>query len=571
MSERGFNEIISSMQSEITDMESGMLNERSLRKRAEEDAETFQIKIRSLEVNLRDKMTIIAEKESDVKNLQKLVNFDQVKSTQINEMEEKVHELTHSLNVEATRMIKRNLERKDIKIQQLESALQLKNTTIQDLEDVAKNHNVNEMSDRIMNKTIEHLEAQLMERDSTLLARNEKITSVEQTVQEALGRIRVLETTNRDQESEMQNVLFKKQNAEREAVKLKTTCQSLEGKLSLFEKQNETIESRVKILIFEKHEATNKVEMLEKVVQDMAESTLDTASSVKEQHRLTEELRHANEQMATLAADLEKSNVTIAILRTSLENSDEQISRLSSESHANYVAKKAVDVLVSSYKEGKDKKQSENTIAPETQLQVVPVEQTFDRSESVTFSPQISPAASAAVLKKAPSSRRVIAPAQSFMEDIGLTNLSTQSKQSEGQGQGQGPGPTMSPASLPITPRSMPGTMSHLEAASGIMGKRHESKTTSDLAQVTDFINSITKDIEKITAKKKDMRAGIEVYTADFKTKYNRQPTAREKANAPDNIFTNYQQLSHILKKKNAKLAEAEENFKKLQNENASA
>jgi chromosome segregation ATPase len=551
MSERGFNEIISSMQAEITDMEGSLMNERQARKAAEEDSETFQIKIRSLEVQLREKMSLLLEKESDIKNLQKIVNFDQVKSSQLEELEDKMHELTHSLNIEiqANRMAKRELEKKDIKIQSIEFTLQSKDKSIQDLEDIVKTHNVSEMSDRIMNSTIQQLETQLQERDGLLAARNDKIKVLDRTLQDSLGRVRELETEGKEQDSEFQNLAFKKQNADREAIKLKTTCQSLEGKLALFEKQNETMESRTKLLIFEKHEAVNKLEMLEKIVQDMAESTIDTAASVKEQKRLTEELSNANFQMATLASDLEKSNVTIAVLRNSLLTSDEEIKRLASQSHATFVAKKAVNAMVSNYKESKEQKKRDlavSTDIPIPELETVeqaPFLRTFERSDSVTPPP---------ALQKAPSSRKVITPARSLSFADGLKE--------EG-------GSDSPPVSFPITPRTMKKTLLDLENnnGGGIIGKKHEK--TSTLAEITDFINSTARDIEKISGKKKAVRASIEKFTEEFKEKNNRQPTPEEKSNAPDNIFTNYQQLSHILKKKTAKLAEAEEQFRHAQSQ----
>jgi exonuclease SbcC len=523
MSERGFNDIIASMQSEITDMEGSLLTERSARKVAEEDCETFQIKIRSLESTLKEKQSLIVEKEADIKNLQKIVNFDQVKSTQLEQLEIKMSEITHALNVEiqANRMSQRELEKKDIKIQGLEFSVQTKEKTIQDLENTVKANNVSQVSDRIMNSTIQQLETQLKERDGMITTRNDKIKSVEKTLQDSLARVRKLENDLKDHASEAQEISFQKQNAEREAVKLKTTVQSLEGKLNLFEKQNETMEQRTKLLIFEKHEAVNKLEMLEKIVQDMAESTIDSASSVKEQERLTTALNKANMQIQTLSADLEKSNVTVTMLRNSLAESDLEIKKLSSESHASHVAKKAVDMMVTNLKSSKDKSQNKELAS------------VISRSNTATE----------------------MSVSHSMERTSG--GVSSQGQLNRGESGRQN--------TPPSTNDDVQAALSHLENANGITGRKHTKMST--LSEITDFINSTAKDIEKISEKKKDMREGIERYTTDFKAKNNRLPTAAEKSAAPDNIFINYQQLSHILKKKSAKLADAEEQFRKLKEE----
>lgn len=509
MSERGFNEIISSMQTEITDMEGSLMSERSTRKAAEEDAETFQIKIRALEVTMREKMSVIVERESDVKSLQKIVNADQIKASRVEELEDKVHEVTHALNLEvqSNRMAKRELEKKDMKIQSLELNIQAKDKGIQDLEDTVKTHNVSEVSDRIMNSTIQQLETQLVERDGLIAVRNDKIKALDGSLQESHARARELEIQINEQSSEYQQLLFKKQTADRDAVKLKTSCQSLEGKLALIGKQNETLESRTKVLIFEKHEAVNKLEMLEKIVQDMAESTIDTASSVKEQQRLTEELSQANLQMTTLAADLEKSNVTIAVLRNSLVASDEEVKKLASQSHAAHVAKKAVNMMVANLRAGKEKKKKKSPSEGES------------------------------------SARKVVTPARSFME--GLSD-----SQSKDDINGD---PSL----------SVQQSLNRLETSDGIMGRKHT--VTSSLSEVTDFINATTRDIAKIEEKKKDLRVSVDAFLEEFQNRHGRQPTAEEKSAAPDKLFINYQQLSHILKKKKAKLADSEEQFKQLQ------
>jgi len=536
MSERGFNDIISSMQSEITDMEGCLQAERLAKKTAEEDAETFQIKIHALESTLKEKQNMIIDKDADIKNLQKIVTFDQVQANQVEQLENKVSEITHSLNVEiqSNRMSQRELEKRDIKIQGLEFTINTKDKTIQDLEDTVKTQNVSKVSDRIMSSTIQQLEAQLVERDGLISARNDKIKSIEKTLQDSLAKVRKLENELKDHASESQGTVFQKQNAEREAVKLKTTVQSLEGKLKLFEKQNETMESRTKLLIFEKHEAVNKLEMLEKIVQDMAESTIDSASSVKEQERLTEALNKANMQISTLSGDLEKSNITISMLRNSLAESDNEIKRLETDSHANYVAKKAVNVMVTNLreKEAQEIAQKEHT----------PI---ISRSNTVTT----------------PMSMSTPVPKVVDRSDSVASHAKFDRSESMASQRGSGKGDTPPTVAM----QELQATLNNIENANGITGRKHQKMST--LSEITDFINATAKDIDKISEKKKDMRESIERYTAEFKATHNRQPTASEKSSAPDNIFINYRQLSHILKKKSAKLAEAEEQFKKLKEE----
>ena len=558
MSERGFNEIISSMQTEIADMEGSVLNERAARKKAEEDSESFQIKIRSLEVTLREKMTLLAEKEADIKNLQKIINYDQVKSSHIEELENKLHEVTHSLNVEIQdhRMAKRDIEKRDIKIQSLESSIQKKDASIAELENTVQSHNVSEVSDRIMAQTIKQLENQLVERDGVIQARNNKIKTVDKSLQDAFGRIRELESEVKERDVEIHSLRLQKQKCESDLVSAKNLLQSAESKLANIEKQNATLESRTKLLLFEKHEASNKVEALEKVVQDMAESTLDSATSVQQMQRLTQELSVAGNQLDAVTGELETMRATNTLLRDQLAKSDEEIKKLTEESHANFVAKKAVNIMVDNLRTSQAQKAKAG-------IDQAVLSKSLSRSESQNYSPPPSS------LKKGQSSRRVINAAASFSkqdEDVNPKTLSPAQSFSNEQNLNKFKTPMqsfiedMAMKSADNTPQ--------ISTANGVLGQRHDSNT--EMSKLTDFINATTRDCNKIREKKNEVRSHIEQFTTDFKAKHNRQPTAEEKAAAPDNIFSNYQQLTHILKKKVAKLQEAEEKFEKMRAERKS-